>query len=93
MIGFQLLEFQGEFLIRESFYFFSCFHWCCCQRRRYSVDTLAEKLVCMVVYRLIDELWLPIDGGCQLWLPMYGGHGGCQQLQRERLLFPMEFVL
>ena len=46
LLEFQLLEFSGEFLIRESFF---CFLWFCCQRRRYFGDTLADLEVCMVI--------------------------------------------
>ena len=55
-LSFSDLSFRKSFLSGGGFIFPLVFLWFCCQRERYSVDTLAEKSVCMVVCMVIDEL-------------------------------------
>ena len=95
LIEFQLIEFQGESLVQgkllvihlvllskgERFMLIHCQIW---------------KAEVADLKGILEIRMVPNDGGCQLWLPMYGNQGGCQQLQRGRLLFPvwgLEFVL
>ena len=62
LIEFHLLEIQGEFLVKGSFYFSYCFLWFCCQRGRYSCIYIGwfRRLQIVMFAWWLMRWWLPI---------------------------------